>query len=95
MNAFFVFVLSGVSAAYAAELPTYDMDVYCQELAQHGGGAAELVADCMRLEETARTELALTWDSLAANTQDSCIQIGEMSGLSYDLLKACVDQMVE
>ncbi len=88
----FALALPGTMAT-AADMPVYDMDAYCQELASHGGGTPELIADCMALEQTAQQDLALRWPALSASTQDSCIEIGMMGGASYDLLKACVDEL--
>jgi len=92
---FFAVAVAAGPAAHAVDLPTYDENAYCQELVQHAGGSGELMADCLRLEETARTELVQRWPTLDAETQESCIDIALLGGRSYDMLKTCLDQMVE
>ena len=90
-----VSVLATAMPSIAANLPSYDSDAYCQELAQHGGGSADLVAHCIALEEEARTAVAQRWPTLSMATQEDCIQITQLGGESYDLLKTCIDKITE
>ena len=90
-----VSMLALATPSAAMDLPRYDSDAYCLELAQYGGGAADLVDHCIALEGQALALVIQRWPTLSMATQQDCIQITLMGGESYDLLKTCIDKISE
>lgn len=90
-----LFVLPGTAAA---EIPTFDSIVYCERLRQEVGAGHKLSAQCLSVEEYARSELEEFWSgatpvirTLCRTTADGkesyaelavCI-LGRMRGISW------------
>jgi len=82
--------LAGVTAAYAAEVPTLDVSRTCRPIAAEDGA---LDTDrCLKSEREARGQLAREWSDFPAADRTLCTQMATMGGLpSYVELITCLE----
>ncbi|MEZ5769286.1 MAG: hypothetical protein R3D80_17655 [Paracoccaceae bacterium] len=79
-----------------ADMPRYDVEAYCKEVAGFGGEYSELMYDgCFEMEQAAYNDLKPRWDGLGATLRSYCDQVATFAGGgSYSMLEGCV-QMEE
>jgi len=72
-----------------ADVPVYDVAPSCRAAVAVMPGSFEA---CMKDEQTARTQLAATWDRFAAPMRDTCVQTENNTGgpPSYVELLTCL-----
>jgi len=82
-----------ISAAHA-EMPHYDVERYCTEIASLGGSMSQMMLQsCYTQEQTAYNALKPRWDSLPEAMRTYCDQIAAVGGGgSYMMLESCVKQ---
>jgi hypothetical protein len=83
----------GASLARAGALPTYDIETACEDLAGTSAKQELVMRGCLDFEERTRKEIALAWDTLSDDVQNSCDKLAKQDGIpSYYRLKACIDK---
>jgi hypothetical protein len=90
----------GIAAAFyplaaRAEMPDYDVNVYCKQVAAVGGAPSQMIlGGCYRQEQESYDALKPTWDQLPATMRAYCDQVARVggSGGAYMILKGCIDQ---
>lgn len=90
-----MFILGSVLAvpATAADLPRFDVEAHCKQVASFGGAASStLMNGCMDIEQKAYNALKDAWDEIPEQTRQHCQQVATFGGGgSYQLLEGCVD----
>ena len=83
-----------LAAGARAEMPNYDVDAHCKEIASLGGESSQLMLNaCYKQEQAAYDQLKPTWDQLPAAMRAHCDRIASLGGGgSFLMLNACVDQ---
>ncbi|WP_148254850.1 hypothetical protein [Aidingimonas lacisalsi] len=83
--------VSGVVSAQ--DVPKYDVESHCQEVADIGGGSSNTMYNsCIDMEQSAYDGLKGVWESVPASTREHCDQVASVGGAgSYSLLESCVD----
>jgi hypothetical protein len=81
------------SSDVAADMPRYDAEAHCEEVAAFGGErSAMLYNSCVDMEQSAYNGLKEVWQTLPAATQSHCNDVASFgSPGSYTLLESCVD----
>lgn len=81
------------AGASRAEMPTYDVERHCAEIASFGGSPSEFLRrSCFRLEQSAYDALKPRWDALPASMRRHCDSVARFNGSgSFSLLKSCVE----
>ena len=92
-----VLLLSGLSAAWADEVPVFDLTPICRGIAQGTPGAGERggpdlsFVRCIRSEQAVRKRLAKDWSSYTSGDRQNCVSETIMGGLpSYTNLLGCL-----
>jgi hypothetical protein len=81
------------STGVAADMPRYEAEAHCEEVAAFGGEkSAMLYNSCVDMEQSAYNELKEVWQTVPAATQTHCDDVASFgSHGSYSLLESCVD----
>lgn len=81
------------SPASATELPRYDVEGHCKQVAAMGGAASAMLENsCMDMEQTAYNNLKKSWDGISAQARSHCDQVASFGGGgSYNLLESCIE----
>jgi hypothetical protein len=98
MRCIFFAIIALVSASHAdAEVPRFDAEGHCREVAGFGGSySAEIFNFCVGQEQSAYNALKRDWSKYPAAAQNHCTQIASFAGPgSYEILKFCADQELE
>lgn len=82
---------------FAAEVPRYDVEAWCEQVSNAGGGSSAMIYNgCFDQEQDAYTSLKQDWARVPAKTQHWCNQVAKSGGGgSYMILKGCIDQEVD
>ncbi|GAB2796451.1 hypothetical protein GCM10027040_23660 [Halomonas shantousis] len=80
--------------ALARDLPRFDVESHCQEVAEFGGGSNMVFNGCIDMEQAAYHNLKATWSSVPATTQAHCTEVASFGGESYSTLSGCIDMEV-
>lgn len=83
-------------AASAAEMPRFDVEAHCEQVASISGDSSNMLYNsCIDMEQTAYNGLKGQWSSLPANIENHCRDVASVTGPgSYSLLESCVDMEV-
>lgn len=85
-------LLISVEAA-AQEMPRFDVEKACDEMARISGPRSEFLYNgCFNQEQTAYNALKPVWGGLPAAVRATCEEMTRLAGQTYFLLKGCVDQ---
>ena len=87
--AFFVGLLSVLPGTAAAEIPTFDSIVYCERLRQEVSADHKVSAQCLSVQEYARSELEEFWPGATPEMRTLCSE-GAGGQESYAELAVCV-----
>lgn len=87
--------LMAVPVARAQDMPRYDVEAYCQEVAEFSGGSEMIFNGCMEMEQDAYNSRKAEWASLPGKARDYCDEVAEFSGGSYAILDGCLDMETE
>lgn len=86
-------IIGGYAApAFSQALPRYDVDAYCDEVMEFGGGSMMIRNGCIEMEQTSYNQLKQIWGGLSARTRSYCDEVARFSGGgSYSTLDGCVE----
>lgn len=84
-------VVALTSTAQAQELPRFDVEGYCEDVAEFGGGSHSIYNGCIDMEQQAYNRLKDDWPTLSARVRNYCTEIGSFGGESYSTMMGCVD----
>lgn len=89
-------LVAASSAAFAQDLPRYDVAAHCAEVASFGGDhSAVLEKGCFAVEQESYDALKPKWPELPEAMRAHCGKVAEFGGGSYQMLKGCVDMETE
>lgn len=77
--------------AQAQSIPRYNVEGYCQQVADVSGGSALIFNGCMDTEQQAYNALKPVWTQIPSKSRNYCDEVAQVSGSSYGILKGCVD----
>lgn len=80
-------------AGATEEMPYFDVDGYCHEIAAMGGNMSQvLLKACFESEQTSYDKTKIGWSELPNEIRKHCSELAAFGGKgSYALLEACVD----
>lgn len=82
--------------AFAQDLPRFDVEKYCDEIASLGGSSSEMMKGaCFDQEQTAYDKSKSRWTELPSSIRSYCLDISRFGGASYMMLDACIDQEIK
>lgn len=84
-------VVALASTAQAQEVPRFDVEGYCEEVAEFGGGSHSIYSGCIDMEQQAYNRLKSDWPGLSTRIRNYCTEIGTFGGESYSTMQGCVD----
>ena len=79
------------SSAQAQTMPRYNVDNYCQQVAEVSGGSAMIFNGCMEMEQEAYNGLRSAWAQLPGKSRNYCDEVARVSGGSYSILQGCME----
>ena len=85
------FILCCAGAATAQSIPRYNVNSYCQQVAEVSGGSAMIFNGCIDMEQQAYDSLKSSWSIIPNNSRNYCDQVAQVTGGSYIILESCVD----
>lgn len=77
--------------AQAQTIPRYNVEGYCQQVADVSGGSATIFNGCMDMEQQAYNTLKIMWAQLPGNSRNYCDEVARVSGGSYSILQGCIE----
>lgn len=82
----------GSAAAHAADMPRYDVEAQCKQVASMGGSTSSMMMNsCMDTEQSAYDNLKAKWTDIPDNIRKQCDQVASVGGTgSYMMLEQCV-----
>lgn len=80
--------------AIAQDMPRFDVEAHCEEIAEFGGGSHQIYNGCIQMEQGAYNTLKGRWANVSARIRNHCVDIAQFGGGSYQILHGCV-QMEE
>lgn len=80
-----------VSTAQAQNIPRYNVENYCQQVAEVSGGSAMIFIGCMEMEQQAYNVLKPAWAELPGKSRSYCDEVARISGGSYSVLQGCME----
>lgn len=85
------------SSALALELPRYDVETHCKEVAGFGGTySASIDQSCFTMEQGAYNAIKAMWGSVSANIRKHCDEVASFGGGgSYSILQSCIEMEAE
>lgn len=84
-------LLALVQPALAGDIPRYNVEAYCKQVADISGGSSMIYNGCIDMEQEAYNSLKPLWSSVRGQQQNYCDDVAEISGGSYSILKGCID----
>jgi hypothetical protein len=86
--------LSVTTAVRANEIPTYQVEQWCEKVSRSAGSRSEMIyGGCINQEQSAYDTLKKSWAGLPTQTQDWCDKVAKSTGGgTYMILNGCVDQ---
>ncbi|MCW5737338.1 MAG: hypothetical protein KIS73_24645 [Enhydrobacter sp.] len=88
----FAAAMAAISPAARAEMPSYDVEAYCKNIAEVGGTPSQATRNgCLRMEQSAYDGLKKSWDTLPGEMRAYCNGIATVGGTgSYSTLSGCI-----
>ena len=77
--------------AQAQTIPRYNVEGYCQQVADISGGSAMIFNGCMDMEQQAYNVLKPVWAQLPGNSRNYCDEVARVSGGSSSILQGCIE----
>lgn len=77
--------------AQADNIPRYNVENYCQEVADISGGSAMIYNGCIDIEQQSYNSLKSEWIGISPKSKSYCDEVATISGGSYSILKGCID----
>ena len=75
----------------AQTVPRYNVEAYCQDVANVSGGSAMIFNGCIDMEQQAYNILKPVWTQLPGNSRSYCDEVARVSGGSYSILQGCIE----
>lgn len=90
---FFVCLALWSGASFAGEIPRFDVETQCEQIAGFGGEFSNSTYNgCIAMEQSAYDRLKQSWDSIPSGIRSQCIEIATFGGPgSYSTLGGCID----
>lgn len=90
-------ILALCSYVRAAELPRYDAEAYCHNVASASPYySAILKGACLDKEQESYDAIKLNWSTFPEQARSYCDRVATVSGNgSYTMLKACIEEEME
>lgn len=82
---------SFASPVQAQTMPRYNVEIYCQQVAEVSGGSTMIFNGCMEMEQEAYNGLKPTWAQLPGKSRNYCDEVARVSGGSYSILQGCME----
>lgn len=79
------------TSAAAQSLPRYDVEAYCQQVADVSGGSSMIYNGCIKMEQEAYNDLKASWSAISSTTKSYCDEVARVSDGSYSILKGCIE----
>lgn len=86
--------ISGMSA-HASEIPRYNPEAYCRQVANVSGGSSMIFNGCLDMEQESYNNLKRIWVSIPNRTKEYCHEVASISGRSYSILEGCIDMEID
>lgn len=94
---YFIFVVAALALsplANASELPRFDVEAGCEDVAGMAGGSHQIYNSCIQMEQQSYNNLRDRWADIDSGVRRSCIDVAGFGGDSYQILESCI-QMEE
>lgn len=84
------------SAAAAQDMPRFDVDAACREVASFGGTySASTDRSCFAGEQEAYDALKPKWAAVPPGVRAECTKIAAFGSPSYAMLKSCIESELD
>lgn len=83
------------SAAIAENMPRYNPERYCQQVANVSGGSSMIFNGCIDMEQQSYDSLKRVWVSTPSRVKNYCDEVASVTGGSYSILEGCVDMEID
>lgn len=89
---FFACLALWSGASFAGEMPRFDVEASCEQLASLGGEFSNTMFNsCIQMEQSAYDGLKATWQTIPSGIQSQCIELAMLGGSgSYSTLDSCI-----
>lgn len=77
--------------AQAQTIPRYNVESYCQQVADVSGGSAMIFNGCMDMEQQAYNVLKPNWAKIPGRSRNYCDEVARVTGGSYAILQGCIE----
>lgn len=88
-------LLAAQSPVVAQEIPRYDPEKYCRDVANAIGGSAVIYNSCVGMEQSAYDALKARWTGLPVRPREYCDEVAKAIGGTYQILSSCIDQELQ
>lgn len=75
----------------AENMPRYNPEQYCQQVANISGGSSMIFNGCIDMEQQSYNNLKARWGSLPNRTKSYCHEVASVAGGTYSILEGCID----
>lgn len=89
------FLIFPYLGAHANQMPRYNPEAYCQQVANFSGGSSMIFNGCIDMEQKSYNNLKRIWVSIPSRTQNYCDEVASTTGGSYSILEGCIDMEIE
>lgn len=79
------------SPVQAQTVPRYNVEDYCQQVAEVSGGSAMIFNGCMEMEQESYNDMKSAWAQLPGKSRGYCDKVARVSGGSYSILQGCME----
>lgn len=80
-----------LASPVVAEIPRYNAEGYCQQVAAVSGSSAMIFKGCMDMEQQSYNTLKPIWSRIPAQSKSYCDDVSRVSGGSYSILQGCIE----
>jgi hypothetical protein len=81
-------LLSGTTMAN--EIPRFDVEGHCEEVAQTVGGSHQIYNSCIQLEQRSYNSLKAKWSGVSSQIRSHCQEVAQTVGGSYQIMESCL-----
>lgn len=89
------FLIFPYLGAHASQMPRYNPEAYCQQVASFSGGSSMIFNGCIDMEQESYNNLKRIWVSIPNRTKEYCHEVASISGRSYSILEGCIDMEID
>ena len=86
-------VATGVASAVAQEIPRFDVEKHCEEVASVSGSSSSMIYNgCIDMEQSSYNSIKKIWGDLDNKIKEHCHEVASFSEPgSYSIYKGCID----